>query len=98
MVLVLRKTHWRLHAVINHGKQNGSMRIKELVELWENNAKHTMTKETYGVHLTVEDAAKLKALTDAGVNVLERVQHRVKTTAHSHRYLATKASKLGHLP
>ncbi|CAM5225760.1 GTP cyclohydrolase-2 [Alishewanella longhuensis] len=27
----------------------------------------------------------------------ERVQHRVKTTAHSHRYLATKAAKMGHM-
>ena len=40
------------------------MRIKELVELWENNAKHSLTEETYGVHLTIEDAAKLEALSD----------------------------------
>ncbi|WP_252349449.1 GTP cyclohydrolase II [Rheinheimera oceanensis] len=50
------------------------------------------------IRLLTNNPRKLKALTDAGVNVLERVQHRVKTSAHSHRYLATKASKLGHLP
>ncbi|MDX3774729.1 GTP cyclohydrolase II [Chromatiaceae bacterium AAb-1] len=50
------------------------------------------------LRLLTNNPRKLKALTEAGVNVLERVQHRVKTTAHSHRYLATKASKLGHLP
>lgn len=50
------------------------------------------------LRLLTNNPRKVKALTDAGVNVLERVQHRVKTTAHSHRYLATKAAKLGHMP
>jgi len=50
------------------------------------------------VRLLTNNPRKLKALSDAGVKITERVQHRVKTTAHSHRYLATKAAKLGHLP
>ncbi|MCC5851547.1 MAG: GTP cyclohydrolase II [Alkalimonas sp.] len=50
------------------------------------------------LRLLTNNPRKLKALREAGVNVLERVQHRVKTTAHSHRYLATKAAKLGHMP
>lgn len=49
------------------------------------------------IRLLTNNPRKLNALQDAGVNVLERVQHRVKTTAHSHRYLATKAAKLGHM-
>lgn len=49
------------------------------------------------IKLLTNNPRKLKALQEAGVNVLERVQHRVKTSAHSHRYLATKAAKLGHM-
>ena len=49
------------------------------------------------IRLLTNNPRKLKALQDVGVNVLERVQHRVKTTAHSHRYLATKAAKMGHM-
>jgi GTP cyclohydrolase II len=49
------------------------------------------------IRLLTNNPRKLKALADAGVNIVERVQHRVKTTAHSHRYLATKASKMGHM-
>lgn len=50
------------------------------------------------IRLLTNNPRKLKALAEVGVNIIERVQHRVKTTAHSHRYLATKASKMGHMP
>ncbi len=40
------------------------MTIKELVGLWENHAQGLLTKETYQVHLTLEDAAKIQALSD----------------------------------
>lgn len=49
------------------------------------------------IRLLTNNPRKLKALQEAGIDITERVQHRVKTTAHSHRYLATKATKLGHL-
>lgn len=50
------------------------------------------------IRLLTNNPEKLQALENVGVNVVERVPHRVRTTAHSHRYMATKASKMGHLP
>ncbi len=40
------------------------MTIKELVGLWEDHAQGNLTEETYNVHLTLEDAAKIDALAD----------------------------------
>ena len=40
------------------------MTIKELVGLWEDHAQGNLTQETYNVHLTLEDAAKLEALAE----------------------------------
>ncbi len=38
------------------------MSLKSLVKQWETQAQGALTKETYEVHLTVEDAAKINAL------------------------------------
>ena len=40
------------------------MSLKALVNQWEAQAQGALTKETYEVHLTVEDAAKINALTE----------------------------------
>lgn len=40
------------------------MRIKELVSHWETHAHGNMTKESYAIKLTREDAAKLQALAE----------------------------------
>lgn len=40
------------------------MYLKQLVEHWESHANGHLTKETYQVRLTVEDAAKLDALAE----------------------------------
>lgn len=40
------------------------MYLKQLVEHWENHAQGNLTKDTYEVHLTLEDAAKLDALAE----------------------------------
>lgn len=40
------------------------MSLKELVAQWEAHAHGKLTKETYSVHLLVEDAAKLDALAE----------------------------------
>ena len=39
----------------------------------------------------------MKALTDVGVNVVERVPLQVRRNPYNDGYLNTKASKLGHL-
>ncbi|MDO8341949.1 MAG: type 1 pili tip component [Cellvibrio sp.] len=40
------------------------MSLKELVAQWEAHAHGKLTKETYAVHLLVEDAARLDALAE----------------------------------
>ena len=40
------------------------MMLKELVAQWESHAQGVLTKETYAVHLLVEDAAKIDALAE----------------------------------
>jgi len=41
-----------------------TMTIRELAELWEDHAQGSFIEETYKVHLTVEDAAKIAALSE----------------------------------
>ena len=38
------------------------MKIRELTQAWEKNAKGRVTRNSYAVHLTLEDAARLEAL------------------------------------
>jgi GTP cyclohydrolase II len=55
--------------------------------------------EHLGIHtirLMTNNPRKVKALTEAGVNVLERVAIEVGRNPHNDGYLNTKASKLGH--
>ena len=40
------------------------MMLKELVAQWESHAHGMLTKDTYVVHLLVEDAAKIDALAE----------------------------------
>lgn len=40
------------------------MSVKKLVKRWENHAHGTLSKNSYSVHLTVEDAAKVDALSE----------------------------------
>lgn len=40
------------------------MTIRELVGLWEDQAHGLLTQETYDVHLTLADAAKIEALSE----------------------------------
>jgi GTP cyclohydrolase II len=48
------------------------------------------------VRLLTNNPAKVKALEDAGIKVVERVAHRFAATSHNRDYLATKA-RAGHL-
>ena len=49
-----------------HKRQNetegGTMKIRELTQAWEKTAKGRVTRDSYAVHLTLEDAARLEAL------------------------------------
>ena len=49
------------------------------------------------VRLMTNNPKKLKALTDAGVEVVEQVPLQVGRNAHNHDYLNTKAEKMGHM-
>lgn len=40
------------------------MYLKKLVDEWESNAQGKLTQQTYSVHLRVEDAAKIDALSE----------------------------------
>ena len=40
------------------------MKVKDLVNLWENHASDKLTAESYQVKLSVEDAAKIRALVE----------------------------------
>lgn len=48
------------------------------------------------IRLMTNNPRKVKAITEAGVNVTERVTIEVGRNPHNHNYLNTKASKLGH--
>ncbi|RFA28209.1 GTP cyclohydrolase II [Alkalilimnicola ehrlichii] len=49
------------------------------------------------VRLMTNNPRKLQALEACGVEISERVAHRVGASAENEKYLATKASRLGHL-
>ena len=38
------------------------MKIRELTQTWEKTAKGRVTRNSYSVHLSLEDAARLEAL------------------------------------
>lgn len=50
----------------------------------------------HAIRLMTNNPRKVKALTDAGVNVVERVPLQVGRNPYNDGYLYTKASKLGH--
>lgn len=50
------------------------------------------------LRVMTNNPAKLEALTRLGVEIAERVPLRVRRNRHNARYLATKASRMGHLP
>ncbi len=49
------------------------------------------------VKLMTNNPRKVKALTDQGINVVERLPLQTGQNPHNVKYLATKAGKLGHL-
>ena len=49
------------------------------------------------VMLMTNNPRKVKALTDLGINVVERIPHETGQNPHNERYLATKVCKLGHM-
>jgi GTP cyclohydrolase II len=49
------------------------------------------------VKLMTNNPRKVKALSDQGVNVVERIALHTGHNPHNAKYLATKAGKLGHL-
>lgn len=49
------------------------------------------------VRLMTNNPEKLKAMRDAGVDVVERVALQVGDNPHNHFYLQTKAKRMGHL-
>lgn len=49
------------------------------------------------VKIMTNNPRKVKALEDAGVNVIERLVHTAGINKHNEHYLATKAGKLGHM-
>lgn len=49
------------------------------------------------VRLMTNNPRKVNALTDLGINVVERVPHQKGLNPHNEKYLATKAGKLGHM-
>ncbi|CAA0087371.1 Uncharacterised protein [Zhongshania aliphaticivorans] len=40
------------------------MKVRELLSFWEETASDTQTSESYNVHLSIKDAARLQALTE----------------------------------
>jgi GTP cyclohydrolase II len=50
------------------------------------------------VRLLTNNPAKVEGLEAAGIEVVERVAHRMPATPHNADYLATKRKKSGHLP
>lgn len=56
--------------------------------------------EDLGIHrlrLMTNNPRKVKALTQAGIEIVERIPLVVGRNPHNRRYLATKATRLGHL-
>jgi GTP cyclohydrolase II len=49
------------------------------------------------VRLLTNNPAKVEALAACGLEVVERVPHAFPATAHNEKYLATKATRSGHL-
>ncbi|MGX5913244.1 GTP cyclohydrolase II [Aliidiomarina sp. Khilg15.8] len=49
------------------------------------------------IRLMTNNPDKLASLTEAGVDVVERVPHQVAASPHNQHYLDTKTSKFGHL-
>jgi GTP cyclohydrolase II len=49
------------------------------------------------IKLMTNNPAKVAGLRDAGVDVVERVQHQLPSNPHNHRYLETKRDRSGHL-
>jgi GTP cyclohydrolase II len=49
------------------------------------------------VRLLTNNPAKVEALAACGIDVVERVPHAFPATAHNEKYLATKATRSGHL-
>lgn len=49
------------------------------------------------IRLMTNNPRKVKALTDQGIDVLERIPLHTGQNPHNEKYLATKAGKLGHL-
>lgn len=49
------------------------------------------------VRLMTNNPAKVEALSEAGVNVVERVPHQLPENPHNARYLSTKRNRSGHL-
>ena len=49
------------------------------------------------IRLMTNNPAKVAALEDAGVTVLERAPHQLPANPHNARYLATKRDRSGHL-
>ena len=47
--------------------------------------------------LMTNNPRKIKALTEQGIEVVERVPHQAGQNSHNEHYLATKAVKLGHM-
>ena len=47
--------------------------------------------------LMTNNPRKIKALTEQGIEVVERVPHQAGQNPHNEHYLATKAGKLGHM-
>jgi GTP cyclohydrolase II len=48
------------------------------------------------VHLMTNNPDKVAALSEQGINVVQRVAHEFPTNAHNEMYLATKAKRSGH--
>jgi len=56
--------------------------------------------ELLGVHtirLMTNNPAKVAALQEVGVDVIERVPHQLPPNPHNARYLETKRDRTGHL-
>jgi GTP cyclohydrolase II len=49
------------------------------------------------IRLMTNNPRKVKALTDQGIDVVERIPLQTGQNPHNEKYLATKAGKLGHL-
>lgn len=49
------------------------------------------------VCLMTNNPKKIKAMTDLGINVVERVKHNLGKNPHNEDYLATKVDKMGHM-